>query len=157
MRLEGFYESEIEFLDKIVSIVDDPGTFLMSRDPEYILNTFMNMTSADDELRTALEEMRIKEAESCDTIDELSAEITVLKAELTELKYNNLIMENRSLFGGVRLIDRDAVDWVVEQKTANPGVSSEELMTGVLDAVGSAVKPKELSLILSLYFGEYPE
>jgi len=168
IRLEGFYKSEEDFLNKMTNIVEDPGTFLMSRDPEYILNTFMSMMTADEEIRNEIVVQKEVQKESTgesneliaelqDAIENVSEENASLRAELAELKYNNLIMENRSLFGGIRMIDRAAVNYIVDEKTGNPSASAVELGTSLTADTGVVLKIKQINMILALYFGEYPE
>ncbi|MBI9103064.1 MAG: hypothetical protein JEY99_11660 [Spirochaetales bacterium] len=164
IRLEGFFESEGTFLDTMTNVIADPGTFLMSRDPEYILNTFMSMMTADEEIRNEIVVQKETSGESNEMIAELqgslvqlSEENQALKAEIAELKYNNLIMENRSLFGGIRMIDRTAVDWIIAEKTKNPSISATELGVGLTADTGLTMGGKQIILILALYFGEYPE
>ncbi len=168
IRLEGFFRSEEVFLDTVTSVVDDPGTFLMSRDPEYILNTFLTMMGEDERIQQELNVQKEQSVEqgtqNSQVFESLKNEIAALEAqnealrdELTELKYNNLIMENRSLFGSIKMIDRDAVDWIVEKKTANPAISGEELGTQLTSETGVELSSKSIAIILGLYFGEYAD
>jgi hypothetical protein len=127
IHLDGYYRGEEPFLDTLGRIIENPGAFLMARDPEYIFDTVQSLTAENEEL----------------------------KAELSNLKYNNLIAENRSIFGAVRPIDRKAVDWIIRAREAGRLKDAEELKTGLLDETGIKADAGTIRLVLGLYFGEF--
>ncbi len=148
IRLEGFFESEVEFLDKIANVISKPGAFLMSRDPEYILETFLNIQDKDVELELQFASIQ-------DELEKLKLEKATLEKELTELKYNNLVMENRGIFGSIRKMNRSDVDWIINEKSVNPKLTSAQLKNKLVFETGSKIDTRSIDLILGLYFGEY--
>lgn len=134
LHVNGYYEDEESLLNKITNIIQHPGDFLLSRDPEHIMNNFNKLETL---------------------IIDLQKENELLRAELTELKYNNLVMESRGLFGTIKSLNRDDINWIIEQKSNNMSLTSEKIIEMLMAERGSKVTGNIVELIFGLYFGEY--
>lgn len=136
LHVSGYYDDEESFLNKISNIIKHPADFLLSRDPEHIMNNFNRLESL---------------------ITELKEENEQLKAELKELKYNNLVMESRGLFRTIKNLNRDDVEWIISAKESDSSLTSEQLQEKILTERGSKINGNVVDLIFGLYFSEYSE
>lgn len=134
LRVDGSYISETALLDKFSNIISKPGTFLMSRDPEFIYDSFSQLK---------------KEMEA------IKSENERLASELKELQFNNLVMENRGLFGGIKPLDRESVNWIIEAKSSDLSLTSVDIKDKLLEEKDVKVDLGLVNLIMGLYFGEY--
>lgn len=134
LRVDGSYITETALLDKFSNIISKPGTFLMSRDPEFIYDSFSQLKMEMETLKTENER---------------------LASELKELQFNNLVMENRGLFGGIKPLDRENVNWIIDTKSNDLSLTSANIKDMLLEEKGVKVDIQLVNLIMGLYFGEY--
>lgn len=148
IHVNGIFLNEESLLNKLTNIISHPGDFLLSRDPEHIMNKFYEIDNVITELKKENELLKLEN-------DKLSETLVKEQKELNELKYNNLVMESRGLFGNIKKLNRDDVEWIIQTKEENPTLSAEEIRDQILIQKGSKTPLNIISLIFGLYFGEY--
>ena len=86
----------------------------------------------------------------------LMGKIKMLEEENRLLKQTLLFMGNKKVFKLVGPIDQQIIDNVIRWKTADPGLTADDIIEKAKEE-GLSYKSKEVQLILIIYFNEYPE
>lgn len=133
IRLKGWYFTEEQLLDRIVTAVKNPGDFIKSQDPEYLFNALSALEKDFAELTE-----RSKESE----------------AALALLTNAILTLHNKSFFGAVSVIPPEVIERVLVIREENPALTQKEILAQ-LKAEGITATAKAVSLILAVYFNQF--
>ncbi|TVR85983.1 MAG: hypothetical protein EA428_14980 [Spirochaetaceae bacterium] len=133
LRLRGQFVNEELLLERLVGAAQNPEQFLQSQNPEFMLSRIHEL-----------------EQELARTREELEHSIV----ERERIRNAVLVLENRSLFGSVRIPDAAAVQRLIELRQEFPGLDQDD-MRARLEAEGFSISKKEVFLVYSLYFNEF--
>jgi hypothetical protein len=165
VRVSGQYFSEQQFAERLVRVVRNPEAFIRSQDPEFLRQRIDELENRlgqlENNLRRALEEAqgRISELETAsETLEDeqgsLSANLVDVAENFALLRYAVLILNNRGLFGGIRMPPDEAIERAVALKRSNPELTADEAQAALAEE-GLDVSNNEISLIFAIYFNDF--
>jgi hypothetical protein len=165
VRVSGQYFSEQQFAERLVRVVRNPEAFIRSQDPEFLRQRIDELENRlgqlENNLRRALEEAqgRISELETAsETLEDeqgsLSANLVDVAENFALLRYAVLILNNRGLFGGIRMPPDEAIERAVALKRSNPELTADEAQAALAEE-GVDVSNNEIFLIFAIYFNDF--
>ncbi len=142
VRIKGDFSREDELNAKVVEAVKNPHAYIRKRDPEYFLSKLDSLQEQLDKQQKRTSELEQKNAAMLDVMEVMRRGIMTL--------------DNEGFFSGFKEIPKAKVDFVVNLKRANPAINREQLEKKLKDQK-MEISSKELTIILALFFNEFPK
>jgi hypothetical protein len=155
IRVNGQYFSEEQFSERLYSISQNPGAYVQSQDPEYVLKKFRELDRIVEDLKGGTDRLR---NENKSALDALAKSHEEFKAALTKdfelLRYALQVLNNKGWFGSINLPPKEGVARLLALKKASPGLSMKEA-EDKLKAEGVTMSSNEVFLVFGVYFNEF--
>lgn len=133
IKIKGEYITEDLLGAKINEAIKNPQAYIRKRDPEYFL--------------AKLEQLE-------NSIDKLMSGQVKLKDGNDKLRYGVLTLHNKGFFGGMNLIDKNAIKKIILLKESKPSMTKEEISKS-LEKEDIKISSGEIELILNIFLNEF--
>jgi hypothetical protein len=165
IRVSGQFFTEDQLSDKLLSVVQNPGAYIQSQDPEYILRKFKEIDKVTDLLKAdtaALkdENTALKAALKDETsalkakLDASDKAFQALKTEYELFKYAVMVFNDKGWFGAVNIPPKDGIARLLALKKADPSLTQKDAALK-LQAEGIVMSQNEIFLVYGAYFNEF--
>jgi hypothetical protein len=139
LRISGVYLDEELFCKKVVEATKDPQSFIQRRDADYFLSKIESL-----EAKTELLELKLKrQSESQNKENE-----KLVKAIMA--------FQNDRFFAGSKPIEESLIEKVIDMKLKNDKITQKQIEEK-LKAEKVKFSSKEIEIILSVYYNEFPK
>lgn len=126
IKIRGYYSNEKEVAEKISAAIKDPGSYLKTRDPEYMATR----------------------------IERLDQKLTALEANQKKIQAAVIGLHNTGFFSGPEQVTWQKINHVLEAKKSNPALNAENIQQQI-EKKGIEISEKEVELILIVFYNQF--
>ena len=151
LRVRGQFLNEQELVTKLLRIANNPSEYLLSQDSEYVFRFMKEVQAQNKEILEQLAQTQSDLTRAHDRIAELETDLTQSNEDFETLMNGLLVLNSRSLFGGLSDFDRSAVSMLVEWGRNNPDATQKDARDWVKDQ-NLNISNRVIQAVMVLFF-----